>query len=410
MIGKICLIPDKKTVYDAKMLRDFALGLNSIGIDAVSVNRPIEEADLNDFVQEYGFDSILRVNKFPPLVDKRVNNFRHISWFQDVFVSTKCVECEFNAGDFAITLGHKDVLGLDVKDKFYAGAFNLYVNPNDFDKYKQPHREPELDFNFIAYIPFIPFSQIFEERQITKRTNNIARNRLILYYFHKFKFLIKKGGQKSFDPIKILKVLVRLFLYNSTKEQKIAFFTEQNYQPLTGSLDIHQLKSIIDSEFSELKEEKRVFIDFCTRELPRFLDRYCLISEIMNVSQNIQLFGDNWGHYEKFRPYHRGVISTTEANGVFHNSKITLQNNNHGIGLHSRTLSAMASGGFVFTHKSKRDEIAGGIKTEFEPGQHYGEFTLTNIQTEAERWLKSESLRKSIVINARNRVINDFTY
>ena len=70
----------------------------------------------------------------------------------------------------------------------------------------------------------------------------------------------------------------------------------------------------------------------------------------------------------------------------------------------------MASGGFVFTHKSKRDEIAGGIKTEFEPGQHYGEFTLTNIQTEAERWLKSESLRKSIVINARNRVINDFTW
>ena len=68
-------------------------------------------------------------------MDKRVNNFRHISWFQDVFVSTKCVECEFNAETFYLCSGHKDVLGLDVKDKFYAGAFNLYVNPNDFDKY-----------------------------------------------------------------------------------------------------------------------------------------------------------------------------------------------------------------------------------------------------------------------------------
>ena len=75
-------------------------------------------------------------------------------------------------------------------------VFNLYVNLNDFDKYKQPHREPELDFNFIAYIPFIPFSQIFEERQITKRTNNIARNRLILYYFQNLSFDKKRGSKK----------------------------------------------------------------------------------------------------------------------------------------------------------------------------------------------------------------------
>jgi hypothetical protein len=222
--------------------------------------------------------------------------------------------------------------------------------------------------------------------------------------------MIKKGNKCKIDPIRLFKILLRLFVYNSTKEQKIALFTKQNYQPLTGSLNIHELKSKIDAEFPEMKEEKKIFIDFCTRELPRFLDRHNLLSDIINVSQNIQLFGDNWGHYEKFRPFYRGLISTVEANNIFHNSKITLQNNNHGIGIHSRTLSAMASGGFVFTHKSDRDEIEGGIKTAFEPGLHYGEFCPNNIQAEAERWLKDNKLRNSIVTNARKRVIEEFAW
>ena len=96
-----------------------------------------------------------------------------------------------------------------------------------------------------------------------------------------------------------------------------------------------------------------------------------------------------------------------ESFNIFGNSKLTLQNNNHGIGMHSRTLSAMAVGGFIFTHTSPRDELPGGMKTAFEPGVHYGSFDLENMTEETQRWLSSDKERDEIAERARQYVLSE---
>ena len=86
---------------------------------------------------------------------------------------------------------------------------------------------------------------------------------------------------------------------------------------------------------------------------------------------------------------------------------LNLQNNNHGIGIHTRTLNCMAAGGFLFTHDSERDFKPGGMRTVFEPHTHYGIFKVADIQEQAQYWISNDSKRMSVIKEAQKMVISE---
>ncbi|NVO04858.1 MAG: glycosyltransferase family 1 protein [Rhodoferax sp.] len=143
-------------------------------------------------------------------------------------------------------------------------------------------------------------------------------------------------------------------------------------------------------DFSELSAFEQS-VNYFAREYPRFLDRKMLIQLALQVSRSLELYGPGWNMHPEFRPYTKGIIDTQiELLDVYSRTRITLANNTHGLGLHSRTLECMAVGGFVLTHKSPHDFKPGGMQTSFEPNVHYGVFTPDTFQQEAQRWLTDD--------------------
>ena len=412
MTEKICIIPNNNSDYDVKMVADFAEGLRSIGIDAHHSKNKIIDQDLNSFVSQHGFNTVIRINAFPPLLEKRVANFRHISWFQDVFLSTGQQNNSFRDGDMVVTLGRKDVLGLEIDDRYYAGAFNLYINPADFSSFLHSQHKRIYDFNMIGFIPFISFHSIFEKGEVSTDLIKEQKISLYKYYINKLFSAIKGYNFSDLSIAKIFMILKRIINFSelSRCEQGLALFAEQQYDALTGTLDIHKIEKAFRDYHADNLDNKTEFVDFCTRELPRFLDRYYMMKSVLKVSENTVIYGNNWENYPAFASYHQGSLTSGEANFVFSKSKITLQNNNHGIGLHSRTLSAMAAGGFVFTHQSPRDGFDGGMTSVFEPGIHFGNFTVETLEVEAKKWLRDDLQRENIARNAQKLVLNELNW
>lgn len=417
MTNKICLIPDNSNPYNVKMMADLAYGLRQIGFDAYHNKLPIEDKALNTFVQKNNFNIVLRINKLPPKETKRSNSFRHISWFQDVFPSLVIDDSIFQQDDLVCTLGTKETLGLKVNDDRYAGSFNLYINPDDFSQIKPKYGRQQYDANLIGFIPDVPWASKLEN--VVTKKSKIPISRIIHYhqiYLIRLAKIMLKGEFEKLTIEKIRDVFRKIYLGEFTFDNKerlpvdiqIARKAEQEYDILGGSLDIEQLLRSIEGVFGkDTIQENEGLVDFCVRELPRFLDRYVMALAISKVTRKLIICGNNWEFYDIFMPFLYRSVSMEESFNIFGNSKLTLQNNNHGIGMHSRTLSAMAAGGFIFTHNSPRDELPGGMKIAFEPGVHYGSFDLENITEETQRWLSSNKERDEIAERARQYVLSE---
>ena len=425
---KIGIIPALKTPYDIKMVSDFAKALNATGVEAHYFRRPIEDDNLNKIVSESKLDVVLRVNKFPPQLKNRANSFRHISWFQDVFPSNTNHHVDYLDGDLFFTLGDKKALGLKLPEEVYAGSLNLAVNPDDF-KYLIPVDKltPQIDISLVAFIPYLPnhhllmvsdelnklFSNLPPLCTWQRRLMNVAHWALIFSRAREFRRFSYKNFSKAISYILRNSPLIPKVADDSEAapiQDVLTAFIWATYRPLEGSLDISKLEQAIFDRFDSLDDTVSNYMDFACRELPRFIDRYVMIYRSKNVTENLAIYGQNWDLYPEFQPYHKGLISQNKANLVFQNSKINLHNNNHGIGLHSRSLNCMAAGGFLLTHTSDRDFLDGGMKSVFEPGIHYGTFSLESYEDDIHYWLENGEKRQQIIKNVQKYVMNELTW
>ncbi len=148
-------------------------------------------------------------------------------------------------------------------------------------------------------------------------------------------------------------------------------------------------------------------ISYFSQSYPRIMDRKMLIELASKVSDSLELYGNTLDAFDFARPYFKGVATTQEELlEIYCRSKINLNNNTHGLGLHSRTLECMGVGGFIFMHESPHDRKPGGMLTAFEPGVHFGSYTPENFHEQAERWLKDDKKRIQIGKKAKS-IIKD---
>lgn len=374
---KFLITPNYATPYDQRMVNGLADGLNAIGHRALALPSPISSKEVVNQCKEYSVDIVLQVNRTRSQDVELPKNIRYISWYQDVFPETvKGFAANFHDSDILYALGDPTVLGLETDMPCYVGCLLSGVDQKIFE-YKKCDGHEKIDFSLCGFIPAPP------------RTRGL------------FEIMLET--------------------------------VEENYRPLSGSLDIHALDLAIRENMAPypnnfsiakqyvLKQLYRVrhflkpnngsnlhllspferSISYYTREYPRLLDRVALIDRVLKISDSLELYGLGWDRHEKYKSYSKGVIST--QNGLldtYSKSRINLANNTHGLGLHSRNLECMAIGGFIFTHESPHDDKLGGMLTSFEPEIHFGIYSVENIVDEAKRWLKERKKRSDVGQNA----------
>jgi hypothetical protein len=145
-------------------------------------------------------------------------------------------------------------------------------------------------------------------------------------------------------------------------------------------------------------------IEGLTLEVPRMIDRFRLVEEMLCVTDSVELYGPHWNQHPGFAPYHRGTVTGPRGlSSIYARSRLNGSNTLRSA-IHRRTLECMAAGGFLFINASVNDREPGGLQTFFEPGVHYGEYTPDNLREEASRWLRDGEGRKQIAARGRAAV------
>jgi hypothetical protein len=413
----ICLIPASSRPYDVKIMKDFASGLNQLGRKALHLTKQLPDNKLDKFALNNSISVFVRINAFPP-EGIRLSGFKHISWFQDVFPSTNLQEHHFKDGDLVVTLGSKTTLGLKIPEKFYAGSMVPYIDPYEFEHSIVPC-SPKYDFNLVGFIPRIFLPHPIYSDVSPANFSSIILPLLGSYYsvlVSKLKqkdisFLSRKRLSKEVAKIKTISKLVGKDKSNKIdiEEKELLDACYKHHSLVSGMLKIEEFEKNIRSEIPRQLNNDAMF-DFFVRETPRYFDRVFICKELLNISNNLIIAGENWKYIDAFRNYAIGHISFEHSLDLFRSSKITLINNNHGIGLQPRTLACMASGGFIFSHSSARGREHGGLRSIFEPNLHFGEFNADNIQQEARFWLENNEKRIKVAAEGRKKVLSDMTW
>jgi hypothetical protein len=398
---KVYLAPNISSVYDFSQLNALAAGFDEIGITSHVFKKPLQKhphdlsKDINEFpgerqiYKEMNVDVLLEVNRFRSRHLR--NDTRHISWFQDVrpseYKKIARYAKEKRQNDIIYLLGSAQHFGLDPINKnincLLSGVSAKLI------RWGEAKSEPErnrYDINLLGY-----FSGI-KERLVSGTT----RARL--------PFLLSELVKR---PKSLLKLLLQLTsdyninrFYYDPYYIDLEKFIEDSYAPLNGYLfspNINKVGNVIDEKI----------YDFLYTELPRKMDReilHKLLQEQYYLGKKVIAAGQNWKSGFPGSPFVKDHV--IDPNSVFSASAITVHNNTHGLGIHSRTLDCMASGGFVFMHPSPHSRLPGGMDSTFEPEVNYGLYSADNFVEKAEKWLEDEDRRKKAIAECKKILLS----
>lgn len=397
---KITLVPNTSNFYDRRQLQNLAATFREKGFEAVTLDTPItshpnasgiELKDSENRTQEkyenIKTDVLLEVNR---LRNKKLNKkTRHICWFQDLKPSEAKPFLEYaenkNPQDLIYLLGEKEHYGLS-NSKAQIGSLLTGLTRKECENNSTRGTSRRIDVNLLGYFPQI--------NKITKTKELSSQNKEIL------KEILRR-------PRLLLEILFgRKWHINLKSFEKTDFFQkthahiEKHYKPLTGTMISWQ--SIQPNNFVDT-----LIYDLLYVEQPRWIDRIALFNILKKLSEDgrkILIAGKNWQTAFPGHDFIRNHIKNPVE--IFSDSKITLHNNTHGIGIHSRVLEAMASGSFVIMHSSPHSLLPGGMDSSFEPDLHYGRYTEDNLAAKVEYWLAHDSERQNAIQECRKILLS----
>jgi len=395
---KIYLAPNTSEIYDIKQLNELAEGLRQHGNVVYVLRDPIkkhhtafratqfQQSGLSEkkVYQEINGDILVEVNRLRSKYLKK--HVRHISWFQDVRPSDykKLVQYanHIHPNDIIYLLGDKKHFGfsssLNGIKCLLSGASRRTIN-------SKPHgpKSFKYDLNLLGYCsslkerPPLPFkSSRFEIlfKEILRRPKSLVD------------IVFSENSQINPD---------RFFYDEFFVRNEVAI--KSKYKPLTGVLfepDLEEIKNNID----------KAIYDYLYIEIPRKLDRNLLFEKIQALyyrDKKVIIAGLNWPESFPSSPFVSRHVDKPDE--LYKSSKITIHNNTHGLGIHSRVLDSMAAGGFVMMHASPHSRLPGGMDSSFEPEVNYGLYSADNFIEKVEKWVKDEDRREKAI--AENKKI-----
>jgi hypothetical protein len=390
---KIYLVPNTSSIYDRTQLKALAAGFGFSSGDVYVFESPIkqhhsdynatqfEKAGLNErtLYEKIDSDVLLEVNRLRSKYLKK--SVRHISWFQDVrpsdYLEIKKYIKRMHPNDIIYLLGDKKHFGFSASLE-KVNCLLSGVNQRDISPGHLVARQYDYDLNLLGY-----FSS-FKERPPMFFVK--SRGAIFLKEFlRRPKSLLAFLFNNNSHHVYLDKFLFdKFFVANEIK-------IKEKYAPLTGHL--------FEPELKEIKNNiDKIIYDYLYIELPRKLDRSLLFKKIEALhyrNKKIIIAGLNWPEAFPSVPFVRGHVNIPDQ--IYKTSKITIHNNTHGLGIHSRVLDSMAVGGFVMMHSSPHSRLPGGMDSTFEPDVNYGLYSADNFVEKVEEWLADEDRRKKAI-------------
>jgi len=394
---KITLVPNTDSFYDRKQLKNLASAFQAMGCEAIALDNPIKShpnsicEDLQESKEKTQIkyenietDVLLEVNRIRNI--KLRKKIRHICWFQDLKPSEMKPILEYGEikkqGDLIYLLGDKKHFGLS-SAKIQMGSLLSGLTEEECEFNRSTKPSESIDVNLLGYLP--PFNK---KKQGIKR--NISRQKVLM-------------GEIVRRPKLIFEILLRKKWHinigdfeNTEFFQSTLAYIEKNFEPLSGTMipwHVIQPKNTIDS----------LIYDLLYAEQPRWVDRMVLFHILRTLFKNgkkVLIAGSNWK--SSFPDCDFIQEHCENPLDIFRQSAITLHNNTHGIGIHSRVLEAMAAGSFIMMHASPCSHLPGGIDSSFEPELHYGLYSANNLAEKVEYWLAHSSQRQKATKDCHN--------
>ena len=407
---RILLIPYNDSDYYNNMLEGLAFEFKELRHTAIVLSQPPSFNQLKKIISEQKFDLILSINKIIGRNEKiKIPLF---CWIQDVFPGTEKTLSQCIAdNEYIYTFGDPHDLGFEESPPNYLGS--LITGVSKFDTNFNNEKKWDLDISFCGYIP----SQL-----------NIAKNPRFLELFY----------DKLFFTSKNLYQYLTCLSGPGYTHDLIKEIVESTYKPLRGSLDVvlleKKIREIIryPKKNSNPKNSSENLFSFNTNKIknlfwligtkvdriiryyvhtyPRYLDRDFLMKNVISSfpEKKIKIYGVGWDTHLRYKKFtHPHINNKHDLHNIYKLSKINLNNNTHGFGLHSRVLECINAGGFLMTHKSNSDNGPGGILSSFEENKHFGFYDPNDLYSSISEWLNNDNKRLNAVKDAQKVILSE---
>jgi hypothetical protein len=380
----ILIIPDKHSIYDYEMVKNFALGFEELGCSAVALSKHVSDDELETAQKLHKADLIIHINTLLRKENK-IGKAKYISWIQDYLPSQASAFAEHDAERSRIlAMGSAAHLGIpDIGVEI--GSLNVGVpSPKPGQPQKDFARNHDL-----AILGFIP-----KKSSISPPHNGALELRYLTRSLA-FHLLPEKLHNSN-----IISAMVDLLTTADSRLPSIMRgllmkHVEVEYSPLTGTLNVNQLNEdltrLIEKHYRWYKPLKNE-LDFISQTFPRYLDRILLGRMAVRSGRDLDIWGNGWFSYSEFQGAYRGILQNkSEVLEVLASTTAILCNNTHGIFIHPTVLDAIAQGAFVFWHEtpitadvnpSLIDPAFGG----FEPNRHFGLYSPKDFVEAINSW------------------------
>jgi len=404
---RFLLTPSLSNTYDLNLLKSLAGGFQCIGHSASTLSTPLSAhhsdysrknlravraylhapgVSFKEIYKNISADCVIEVNRFR---SKHLNsNVRHISWFQDIrptdFFRVTEYAKNIRSGDLIYLLGDKQHFGMPKNSEniksLLTGVSKDVITPT------RGYGHCKYDINLLGY-----FSDLLDRKDI-----NLPFSRLEFFISELFrsprsvlKFLFNEESDFNLHKLQYDKTYIEV-------EKEII----SKYKPLHGKMfppDFKQMDGNIN---------KRIINRLYT-EIPRKMDRSILFAKLYELhkkGKKVLIAGKNWP--TNFQGYSFVSPHADNPSDIFQQSFITIHNNTHGLGIHSRVLEAMAAGSFVMMHPSPNSRLPGGMDSTFAPEVNYGLYSADNFVEKAEKWLEDEDRRKKAIAECKKILLS----
>ena len=392
---KYLLIPNTSNPYDLNLLKSLAVGFQLMGHSASTLSIPLSPhhsdytrrnlraargflhapgISFKDIFQNISADCVIEVNRFR---SKHLNhNIRHISWFQDIrptdFLRVLEYAKNIRSGDLIYLLGDKQHFGMqgnseNIKCLLSGISKDAIIPGHGFEHCK-------YDVNLLGY-----FSDLMDRQDIDLP-------------FSRLEFLISEFLRSPRSVLKLLFSEECDFNLHKLQYDKTYINIEKGiisrYKPLHGEM--------LPPAFEQMNGNvNKQIINRLYTEIPRKMDRTILFEKLYELYKKgikVLIAGKNWPDiFQGYSFVHPHVAHPAQ---IYQKSFMTIHNNTHGLGIHSRVLEAMAAGSFVMMHPSPHSRLPGGMDSTFEPDVNYGLYSGDNLVEKVKEWLADEDRRK----------------
>lgn len=350
--------------FYAYLLKGLCQGFKTQGYPCNWLNVHLEQSQVAAWVRRTNACAVIEINRVLAADVDWPAGVAHCAWIQDYRAYGKLVADDLGLSDRLYFIVQPSVFGIDVPADRAWSILSPGVRTESL-----PAAPPaaERDFCFAGFIPAppdanAPFSHMPDGRAVTLGD-----------FLAQFPMEALQQSQTS------------LKISNAAIDETCARI---GCAPVTK----HTVRAFFDEDLVRIYERKKV------------------LEAILGVSRSLDIYGPpTWKQWPQFAPFYRRHVSDPrELDCAFQTTRINLHNGI--LTMHFRVLDCLAAGGFIMVNDTPLDHLPGGIRTQLEPGLHYGRYQINDAAAAAKAYLADKETRQRIATEGRREVLAAHTW